>query len=66
MQTKHFRSSLDKGVQLIDKQSRKGAEGLNIGSLHPKSTIESSLSCATTETSSKVTYEWDNRRALDA
>ena len=29
----------DKGVQLIDKQSRKGAEGLNIGFLHPKSTI---------------------------
>ncbi len=28
----------DKGVQLIDKTSRKGAEGLNIGFLHPKST----------------------------
>lgn len=27
-----------KGVTLIDKQSRKGAEGLNIGFLHPKST----------------------------
>jgi len=27
-----------KGIQLIDKQSRKGAEGLNIGFLHPKST----------------------------
>ncbi|MGL4907731.1 MAG: methylmalonyl-CoA epimerase [Bacteroidales bacterium] len=27
-----------KGVQLIDKQARKGAEGLNIGFLHPKST----------------------------
>ncbi|MGL4364690.1 MAG: methylmalonyl-CoA epimerase [Bacteroidales bacterium] len=26
------------GVQLIDKQSRKGAEGLNIGFLHPKTT----------------------------
>ena len=26
------------GVQLIDKQSRKGAEGMNIGFLHPKST----------------------------
>jgi methylmalonyl-CoA/ethylmalonyl-CoA epimerase len=25
-------------IQLIDKQSRKGAEGLNIGFLHPKST----------------------------
>ena len=28
-----------KGVQLIDKVSRKGAEGLNIGFLHPKSTL---------------------------
>ncbi len=28
----------DKGVQLIDKQPRKGAEGLNIAFLHPKST----------------------------
>lgn len=28
-----------KGVQLIDKSARKGAEGLNIGFLHPKSTI---------------------------
>jgi len=28
-----------KGVQLIDKISRKGAEGLNIGFLHPKSTL---------------------------
>ena len=27
-----------KGITLIDKQSRKGAEGLNIGFLHPKST----------------------------
>ena len=27
-----------KGIQLIDKQSRKGAEGMNIGFLHPKST----------------------------
>jgi methylmalonyl-CoA/ethylmalonyl-CoA epimerase len=26
------------GIQLIDKQSRKGAEGMNIGFLHPKST----------------------------
>jgi len=26
------------GIELIDKQSRKGAEGLNIGFLHPKST----------------------------
>jgi len=28
-----------KGVTLIDKQGRKGAEGLNIGFLHPKSTL---------------------------
>lgn len=27
------------GIRLIDKQSRKGAEGLNIGFLHPKSTF---------------------------
>ena len=27
------------GIQLIDKQPRKGAEGLNIGFLHPKSTL---------------------------
>lgn len=27
------------GVRLIDKQGRKGAEGLNIGFLHPKSTL---------------------------
>ena len=27
-----------KGVQLIDKAPRKGAEGLNIAFLHPKST----------------------------
>jgi methylmalonyl-CoA/ethylmalonyl-CoA epimerase len=26
-------------VQLIDKTGRKGAEGLNIGFLHPKSTL---------------------------
>ena len=28
----------EKGIRLIDKQSRKGAEGLSIGFLHPKST----------------------------
>ncbi len=28
-----------KGIRLIDKQSRKGAEGLDIGFLHPKSTF---------------------------
>lgn len=27
------------GVRLIDKEGRKGAEGLNIGFLHPKSTF---------------------------
>jgi len=27
------------GIQLIDKTSRRGAEGLNIGFLHPKSTL---------------------------
>ena len=27
------------GIQLIDKSARKGAEGLNIGFLHPKSTL---------------------------
>jgi methylmalonyl-CoA/ethylmalonyl-CoA epimerase len=29
----------DKGVRLIDKSARTGAEGLNIGFLHPKSTF---------------------------
>ncbi|NVO04077.1 MAG: VOC family protein, partial [Bacteroidetes bacterium] len=29
----------EKGVQLIDKTPRKGAEGLDIAFLHPKSTI---------------------------
>ncbi|MBK7409631.1 MAG: methylmalonyl-CoA epimerase [Saprospirales bacterium] len=29
----------ESGVQLIDKTPRKGAEGLNIGFLHPKSTF---------------------------
>ena len=29
----------EKGVRLIDKKARKGAEGLNIGFLHPKSTM---------------------------
>lgn len=29
----------EKGIQLIDKKSRKGAEELNIGFLHPKSTF---------------------------
>lgn len=29
----------ERGVALIDNESRKGAEGLNIGFLHPKSTL---------------------------
>jgi methylmalonyl-CoA/ethylmalonyl-CoA epimerase len=29
----------EKGVRLIDQQPRKGAEGLHIAFLHPKSTI---------------------------
>ena len=29
----------EKGIRLIDKQSRGGAEGLHIGFLHPKSTL---------------------------
>jgi len=29
----------EKGIRLIDKNPRKGAEGLNIGFLHPKSTF---------------------------
>jgi len=29
----------EKGIQLIDTKPRKGAEGLNIGFLHPKSTF---------------------------
>ena len=29
----------ENGVQLIDKAERKGAEGLNIGFLHPKATL---------------------------
>lgn len=29
----------ENGVRLIDKKGRKGAEGLNIGFLHPKSTM---------------------------
>lgn len=29
----------EKGIRLIDKSPRKGAEGLNIGFLHPKSTF---------------------------
>ncbi len=34
-----LKNAEDNGVQLIDKNPRKGAEGLNIGFLHPKSTF---------------------------
>jgi methylmalonyl-CoA/ethylmalonyl-CoA epimerase len=41
--TKGLQSSLEelksKGIKLIDERSRKGAEGLNIAFLHPKSTF---------------------------
>ncbi|MCQ2294491.1 MAG: methylmalonyl-CoA epimerase [Bacteroidales bacterium] len=34
-----LKDAADKGVRLIDQQSRNGAEGLHIGFLHPKSTM---------------------------
>ncbi len=34
-----LKDAADKGVRLIDQKPRKGAEGLNIGFLHPKSTF---------------------------
>jgi methylmalonyl-CoA/ethylmalonyl-CoA epimerase len=34
-----LKNAEDLGVQLVDKNPRKGAEGLNIGFLHPKSTF---------------------------
>ena len=34
-----LREAEEKGVQLIDSTSRKGAEGLDIGFLHPRSTF---------------------------
>jgi len=34
-----LKNAEEKGVKLIDKAPRKGAEGLNIGFLHPKSTL---------------------------
>jgi len=34
-----LKSAESKGIELIDKQARKGAENLNIGFLHPKSTF---------------------------
>ena len=36
--TEALKTVEERGVRLIDKTSRKGAEGLNIGFLHPKST----------------------------
>jgi methylmalonyl-CoA/ethylmalonyl-CoA epimerase len=33
-----LKNAEENGVRLIDKEPRKGAEGLNIGFLHPKST----------------------------
>ena len=33
-----LKSAEEKGMMLIDKVSRKGAEGMNIGFLHPRST----------------------------
>ena len=32
-------NAASKGIKLIDEKARKGAEGLNIGFLHPKSTM---------------------------
>ncbi len=37
--TKALELAEERGVRLIDKKSRKGAEGLDIGFLHPKSTL---------------------------
>lgn len=36
--TEALKTAEQKGIKLIDNKSRKGAEGLNIGFLHPKST----------------------------
>jgi len=36
--TEALKLAEERGVKLVDKVSRKGAEGLNIGFLHPKST----------------------------
>ena len=36
--TKALKIAEQRGVKLVDKESRKGAEGLDIGFLHPKST----------------------------
>ncbi|MDH3321566.1 MAG: methylmalonyl-CoA epimerase [Flavobacteriaceae bacterium] len=36
--TEALKTAEERGVKLVDKVSRKGAEGLDIGFLHPKST----------------------------
>ena len=36
---KSLKEAENKGIKLIDKEKRKGAEGLNIGFLHPKFTL---------------------------
>ncbi len=36
--SKALETAAEKGIQLVDKVSRPGAEGLNIGFLHPRST----------------------------
>lgn len=36
---KALKEAEEKGIRLIDTQSRNGAEGLSIGFLHPKSTL---------------------------
>ncbi len=36
---KSLQEAENKGIKLIDKQKRKGAEGLNIGFMHPKFTM---------------------------
>ncbi|MGY0407791.1 MAG: methylmalonyl-CoA epimerase, partial [Polaribacter sp.] len=37
--TEALKIAKERGVKLIDKKPRKGAEGLDIGFLHPKSTL---------------------------
>jgi methylmalonyl-CoA/ethylmalonyl-CoA epimerase len=37
--TEALKTAEERGVRVIDKVSRKGAEGLDIGFLHPKSTL---------------------------
>ncbi|WP_299110028.1 methylmalonyl-CoA epimerase [uncultured Winogradskyella sp.] len=37
--TEALKTAEERGITLIDKTSRKGAEGLDIGFLHPKSTL---------------------------